>query len=76
MPRGPEKPGGEGEQQNEGTRERKKDLREVQGHQPPRCGARDLRERKAQAAPGLISQPRQVGGTPRRDQKSVIRDQS
>ena len=43
---------GEG-QQNEGPCIGKEDLREVQGHQPPRGGSRDLRKRKAQAAPGL-----------------------
>jgi hypothetical protein len=43
---------GEG-QQNEGPCIGKEDLREVQGHQPPWGGSRDLRERKAQATPGL-----------------------
>jgi hypothetical protein len=38
---------------NEGPCIGKEDLREMQGHQPPRGGSRDLRERKAQAAPGL-----------------------
>jgi hypothetical protein len=38
---------------NEGSCIGKEDLREVQGHQPPWGGASDLRERKAQAAPGL-----------------------
>ena len=38
---------------NEGPCIGKEDLREVQGHQPPRGGSRDLRKRKAQAAPGL-----------------------
>ena len=38
---------------NEGSCISKKDLREMQGHYPPRCGSRDLRKRKAQAAPGL-----------------------
>jgi hypothetical protein len=31
----------------------KEDLREMQGHHPPRGGSGDLRERKAQAAPGI-----------------------
>jgi hypothetical protein len=42
-----------GNKNNEGPCVSKKDLREVQGHYPPRCGACDLRERKAQAAPRL-----------------------
>jgi hypothetical protein len=41
---------------NEGPCISKEDLREMQGHQPPWGGSRDLRERKTQAAPGL-SQP-------------------
>ena len=45
---------GEGQQSNEGPCIGKEDLREVQGHQPPWGGSRDLRERKAQAAPGLV----------------------
>jgi hypothetical protein len=40
-------------QSNEGSGISKKDLREVQSHYAPRCGAGDLRERKAQAAPGI-----------------------
>jgi hypothetical protein len=38
---------------NEGPGIGKEDLRQVQSHHAPRCGAGDLRERKAQAAPGL-----------------------
>jgi hypothetical protein len=39
---------------NESSCISQKDLRQVQGHHPPRGGQGDLRERKAQAAPGLI----------------------
>jgi hypothetical protein len=38
---------------NESSGIGKEDLREVQGDYAPRCGACDLRERKAQAAPGI-----------------------
>jgi hypothetical protein len=37
------------------------DLRQVQGHQPPWGGSCDLRERKAQAAPGLVESG--IGGS-------------
>ena len=53
---------GEGQQTNEGQSISKKDLREVQGHYAPRCGACDLREREAQAAPGL-TEPGSSGST-------------
>ena len=46
---------GERQQKNEGPSIGKEDLREVQGHQPPRGGPGDLRKREAQAAPGLIA---------------------
>jgi hypothetical protein len=52
-------------QSNEGSGIGKEDLREVQGHYAPRRGARDLRERKAQAAPG-ISKAWQEGTPPRK----------
>jgi hypothetical protein len=42
-----------GSKSNEGQGIGKKDLRQVQGDYPPRCGEGDLRKRKAQAAPGL-----------------------
>jgi hypothetical protein len=45
---------GEGQLGNEGPCISKEDLRQMQGHQPPWGGSRDLRKRKAQAAPGLI----------------------
>jgi hypothetical protein len=32
----------------------KKDLRQMQGHPPPRCGSRHLLEPQAQAASGII----------------------
>jgi len=38
---------------NEGSCIGQEDLRQVQGHHPPWGGQGDLRERKAQAAPGL-----------------------
>jgi len=38
---------------NEGPCIGQEDLRQVQGHHPPWGGQGDLRERKAQAAPGL-----------------------
>jgi hypothetical protein len=44
----------EGQPNNESPCIGKEDLRQVQGHHPPRGGQGDLRERKAQAAPGLV----------------------
>jgi hypothetical protein len=38
---------------DEGSSIGKKDLRKVQGHHPQGSGQGDLRERKAQTAPGL-----------------------
>jgi hypothetical protein len=40
---------------NEGPGISKEDLLQMQGDYAPRCCARDLRERKAQAAPGISS---------------------
>ena len=37
----------EGQQNNESSCIGKEDLRQVQGHNSPRCGEGDLRERKA-----------------------------
>jgi hypothetical protein len=46
---------GEGQKKNESPSIGKENLREVQGHQPPRGGQGDLRKREAQTAPGLIA---------------------
>jgi hypothetical protein len=43
----------EQEEDHEGKGFSQEDLRQVQGHSPPRRGARDLREFETQAAPGL-----------------------
>jgi len=59
---------------NESSSIGKKDLREVQGHYPPRCGEGDLRERKAQAAPGL-SWPGTRGNLHDSSQFSVVSSQ-
>jgi len=61
-------------QQSESPCIGKEDLRQVQGHYTPWRGSCDLRNRKAQAAPGLVflapaDSPRQ--GTGIRDQGSV-----
>jgi hypothetical protein len=50
-------------QSNESSGISKEDLRQVQGHYAQRCSACDLRERKAQAAPG-ISKTWQAGTFP------------
>jgi hypothetical protein len=42
-----------GNKSHEGSGIGKEDLREVQSHYAPRCGACDLRKRKAQAASGV-----------------------
>jgi hypothetical protein len=43
-----------GTEKHEGKSFSKKDLRQVQGHQPQGCGSRDLRELKTQAASGVM----------------------
>jgi hypothetical protein len=63
---------GEGQQNNEGPCIGKEDLREVQGHHPQGSRKGDLRERKAQAAPGLT----RPGGSYELPKKgSDVRDQ-
>ena len=63
---------GEGQQSNEGPCISKEDLREVQGHQPPWGGPGDLRERKAQAAPGLVGLVRGGNSTKAGNRKRAL----
>ena len=67
----------EGQPNNESPCIGKEDLRQVQGHHPPRGGQGDLRERKAQAAPGLVEAgiSRNLHGRGR-DQRSGISKKS
>jgi hypothetical protein len=50
----------------------KKDLRQVQGHYPQGSSKGDLRERKAQAAPGLVGSLAERGSFHDSRQLSVV----